>query len=73
MRYDAEHKLKSRERVVAEAAKAIREGAQAISVAGVMGRRASRTAASARLASGPGDLLAAGKARVDRRGTPSFA
>lgn len=38
MRYDAEHKQRSRERVIAEAAKAIRsEGPQAISVAGVMG------------------------------------
>lgn len=38
MRYDANHKQKSRERVIAEAAKAIRsEGPQAISVAGVMG------------------------------------
>jgi TetR/AcrR family transcriptional repressor of nem operon len=38
MRYDAEHKQRSRERVIAEAAKAIRsEGPHAISVAGVMG------------------------------------
>jgi TetR/AcrR family transcriptional repressor of nem operon len=38
MRYDADHKQKSRERVIAEAAKAIRsDGPQAISVAGVMG------------------------------------
>ncbi|HEY2357119.1 MAG TPA: TetR/AcrR family transcriptional regulator [Phenylobacterium sp.] len=38
MRYDANHKQKSRERVIAEAAKAIRsEGPQGISVAGVMG------------------------------------
>ena len=38
MRYDADHKQKSRERVIAEAAKAIRsEGSHAISVAGVMG------------------------------------
>jgi TetR/AcrR family transcriptional regulator, transcriptional repressor for nem operon len=38
MRYDADHKQKSRERVISEAAKAIRsEGPQAISVAGVMG------------------------------------
>jgi TetR/AcrR family transcriptional repressor of nem operon len=38
MRYDAEHKQKSRERVIAEAAKAIRsDGPHAISVAGVMG------------------------------------
>jgi TetR/AcrR family transcriptional repressor of nem operon len=38
MRYDADHKQRSRERVIAEAAKAIRcDGPQAISVAGVMG------------------------------------
>lgn len=38
MRYDAEHKQRSRQRVVVEAAKALRsEGPQAISVAGVMG------------------------------------
>ncbi len=38
MRYGADHKQKSRERVIAEAAKAIRsEGPHAISVAGVMG------------------------------------
>jgi TetR/AcrR family transcriptional repressor of nem operon len=38
MRYDAEHKQRSRERVVAEAAKAIRsEGVPGVSVAGVMG------------------------------------
>jgi TetR/AcrR family transcriptional repressor of nem operon len=38
MRYDAEHKQRSRERVIAEAAKAIRtDGPQGISVAGVMG------------------------------------
>jgi TetR/AcrR family transcriptional repressor of nem operon len=38
MRYDAEHKQRSRERVIAEAAKAIRvEGIPAVSVAGVMG------------------------------------
>jgi TetR/AcrR family transcriptional regulator, transcriptional repressor for nem operon len=37
MRYDAEHKQKSHERVIAEAAKAIRaDGPQGISVAGVM-------------------------------------
>jgi TetR/AcrR family transcriptional repressor of nem operon len=38
MRYDADHKQKSRDRVIAEAAKAIRTlGPNAISVAGVMG------------------------------------
>ena len=38
MRYDAEHKQRSRERVMNEAAKAIRaEGPPAVSVAGVMG------------------------------------
>lgn len=38
MRYDADHKQRSRERVIAEAAKAIRcDGPHAISVAGVMG------------------------------------
>ncbi len=38
MRYGADHKQKSRERVIAEAAKAIRaEGPHGISVAGVMG------------------------------------
>jgi TetR/AcrR family transcriptional repressor of nem operon len=38
MRYDAEHKQRSRDRVIAEAAKAIRtDGPQGISVAGVMG------------------------------------
>ena len=39
MRYGADHKQKTRERVLAEAAKAIREeGSQGVSVAGVMAR-----------------------------------
>jgi TetR/AcrR family transcriptional repressor of nem operon len=39
MRYDAEHKQKTRERVLTEAAKAIRlKGPDGVSVAGVMGR-----------------------------------
>ncbi len=70
MRYDAEHKLKSRERVVAEAAKSIRrEGAQAISVAGVMGAAGLTHGGFYAHFKSRDDLLAAGIERMFEEGS----